>query len=149
MKRRYRNSSGQSVVEAVVVIGIVILLVTGLIAGTTSSLKATQSSRARSKAVKYAQEGLELARTLRDQGWATFEAKVGTWCIGQDNVWPVTPSASCASNITDQENNVFTRGVTITPDAPNQRVVVVADVSWIEGSQTRTTQLKTYFTRWR
>jgi len=69
-----KQQQGQSLVEMIVVIGVVVLLTTGIVVGTTTSLSRSETSETRSQALSYAQEGIELARGLRDAGWNTFTA---------------------------------------------------------------------------
>lgn len=138
--------SGQTLAEVVVAIGVIVLLVTGLIVGTSVTLKASQYSKARSQAVQYAQEAVELARNLRDSGWTDFMTYSGvtpkSWCLDKAGVWTAM-SGSCSANI----DNFYTRQVTLTWDDPRMKVDVV--VSWIDGNKTYTVPITTYFTRWK
>ena len=65
------HERGQSLAEVTIAVSVVILIITGLIVGTTASLKTSQFNRSRSIAVKYAQEAMERARKLPDAGWTT------------------------------------------------------------------------------
>lgn len=136
-------SSGQTLAEVVVAMGVVILLVTGIIAGGTSAIRTSDQGRIRSLAVKYSQESLELARELRDTDWSSFQAKNGLWCLDKNNTWSVG-GAICSINI----DNTFTRSVTFTWNAASQRMEVTTTVTWQDGSVARTSQLTTYFTKW-
>lgn len=138
-----RPSSGQSLIEAVVVIGTVILLVSGLIVGTTASLRASQAGRLRSQAVKYAQEAMEYARNLRNTGWETFQAKSGMWCLDKSLVLTQAQSGVCPTNI----DSTFTRSITFSWTDPLMTVSVL--VTWNDGSGTHQSAVTTYLTRWR
>jgi Tfp pilus assembly protein PilV len=70
--KRYNN--GQSLVEVIVATAVVVLLATGLVVGTTSALRASIASRARSEGTKLVQQGLEIARHDRELGWADFQS---------------------------------------------------------------------------
>ena len=135
---------GQSLIEAGVAVGVVIILVTGLIVGTTSALKSSQFGRTKALTIKYTQEGIELTRRLRNSGWAVFSARSGLWCLDKVGNW-TQASPSCSVNI----DNLFTRGVTFNWDSANERMIVTVNVSWDSGSTTHDTQLVTYFTQWR
>lgn len=138
-----KYQSGQTLAEVVVAIGVIVLLVTGLVVGTSVSLKASQYSKARSQAVKYAQEALELARNLRDSSWTTFFAFGGTnQCLNKEGVWTQT-SGACSANI----DNFYTRSVTFTWDDPRMKIEVVA--SWVDGNKTYTVPISTYLTQWK
>lgn len=141
-----KSQSGQTLAEVVVAIGVVVLLVTGLIVGTSVTLKASQYSKARSQAVQYAQEAVELARNLRDSGWTTFSAYGGiapvSWCLDKVGVW-TQMSGACSANI----DNFYTRQVTFTWEDPKMKTDVV--VSWKDGNKTYIVPITTYVTQWR
>ncbi len=139
MKQHVR---GQSLVESVVTLGVVILLVTGLVVGTTSSLKYAQSSKSRSVATQYAAEGLELARKERDAGWVAF-ARDGNFCVGATGEIPTEPCTLI--------DGKYTRTLTYTCDnvLDPQSVIVVSTVTWIEGGTTKTIVVQTTLTNWK
>ncbi len=141
-----KDQSGQTLAEVVVAIGVVVLLVTGLIFGTSVTLKASQYGKARSQAVQYAQEAVEIARGLRDSGWTTFlaygDVAPRTWCLSKAGVWTAM-SGACTANI----DSVYTRTVTFTWIDPNMKGDIV--VSWADGNKTYTVPITTYFTQWK
>ena len=138
--------SGQTLAEVIVVVAVVLLLITGLIAGATASLKASQFSRAKSLSVRYAEEAVELGRGLRDGGWDTFLAYGTTngrsWCLDKAGTWTESTGA-CPVNI----DSVYTRKVTFTWQDPKMKIDVV--LSWQEGGKTFTSDTTTYLTQWR
>lgn len=142
MRNILNDKLGQSLVEVVIAIGVVALLVTGLVVGTTAALKSSRLGRLRSGANKYAQEGVELTRDLRDAGWISFQARNGLYCLAQDNIFPAAPSGSCTINI----DSIYTRSILFAWNDP--RMQVTATVSWSDGTVTHQSQLITYFTRW-
>ena len=141
-----KSSRGQTLAEVVVAIRVVVLLVTGLVVGTSVSLKASQYGKARSQAVQYAQEAVELSRNLRDSGWTGFMAYGGvtpkSWCLDKSGAWTAM-SGACPANI----DNFYTRQVTFTWNDPKMKVDV--SVSWIDGNKTFTVPITTYFTQWK
>lgn len=138
-----RNQSGQTLAEVVVAIGVIVLLVTGLIVGTSVTLKASQHSKARSQAVQYAQEAVEMIRNIRDSGWSNVRNYSGTTqCLNKAGEWMVK-SGSCSANI----DNFYTREVIFTWDDPRMKVDIV--VSWADGNKTYTAPISTYFTQWK
>ena len=129
MKKKIGNQ-GQTIVEAIVVLGIVVLLVTGLIAGTTSSLRSVQAGRTRSQALKYAEEGIEVVRNLRNnEGWSTFTGYAGSHFLDTSL------------------DETFKREVDLTLDGTTMTVVVT--VSYTDGSETKNVTLTSYFTDWK
>jgi Tfp pilus assembly protein PilV len=145
MKTMHLWQRGQTLVEAVVVVSIVVLLVTGLVAGTTASLRSAQSGRTKTQAVAIAQEGMELLRTMRDEDWDTFAAYSGSYCLGDDHVLSVSPG-TCSPNVTSSQLP-FTREVEFSWQDP--KMVATVNVSYLEGENTRTSTLVTYFTQWK
>ncbi len=138
-------NKGQTLIEIVVAIGVVVLLVTGLVAGATVTLKAAQYAREKSLAVRYSQEAFEIVRKLRDSGWETFltygSAGGIIWCLDKAGSW--TQSAvNCPVNI----DTIYTRTVVFTWADPKMK----ADVSvvWTDGTRTYRVDQTTYFTQW-
>lgn len=149
MNRLFTNrqiQSGQSLIEALVAVGLVIVIATALISVTTTGLKASQSGKLRSKAVVLAQDGLELSRKLRDNDWVVFQtygtAPNNIKCLDTNGGW-ATMSGSCPFDIED----IYARKVTFTWDGSRMKVDSV--VSWNERSQVKNVTLTTYFTDWR
>ncbi|MFH0749860.1 MAG: hypothetical protein V1917_03025 [Candidatus Gottesmanbacteria bacterium] len=140
MIRNKQQYHGQSLVESVVTLGVVVLLVTGLIVGTTSSLRYAENSRSRSRATQYAQEGIELARKERDAGWIAF-ARTGMFCVDRSGAIPSDPC--------ELIDNRFTRELRYEYDVGNMNVNVQSSVSWIEGGATKNITLQTTLTDWK
>jgi len=138
-------SRGQTLVEAVVVVGMVMLLVTGLIAGTTASLKTARTGRSRSMATKLAQDGIEYIRSLRDTSWNTLFAYSGSFCMDSNNVIYSADVNGCDPITTSVDT--FTRTVDFNWQDPKMRVTV--HVSFLDGADVRTVDLETYFTDWK
>lgn len=141
---------GISLIESVVTLGVVILLITGLVVGMTSSLQNAQASKARALAIQYAQEALEIVRQERDSNWATFASRDMTgirtdYCMGSSGQLSTASGGSCPPF-----TGTFSRMVTFTKNLidPGQMDVAVS-VSWIEGSTTKNVALKTKYTDWK
>lgn len=141
---------GVSLIETVVTLGVVVLLITGLVVGMTSSLQNAQTSKARSLAIQYAQEALEIVRQERDSNWATFASRdtTGTkteYCMDSSGQLTTASGGSCPPFI-----GSFSRIVTFTKNLidPGQMDVAVT-VSWVEGSGTKQVSLKTTYTQWK
>jgi len=145
MKRIY---SGQSLIETVVAVAIVTLIVTGLVAATTSTLRFSQMSKTRTQALQYAKEGLEIVRIIRDTGWASIPQTDQSYCLskGQQELGTSTSDA-CPMDI----DNMYSRTLSFSHDAtcvtPACSKVTVT-VSWIE-QDTKSVSLSSYITNWR
>lgn len=162
---RTQWTDGQSLIEVVIATAVIILLATGLIAGTTAALKANISARARSEATKLVQEGLEEARHDRDSGWQAFQGYTATYnpayyCLPSTNTFtptggngnPNTDTTLCAANVlvTVGSGNIsYRRYATFEWDNTNQRMRVSVMVKWLESGTERTSQAETYLTQWR
>ena len=146
MKRKL--SKGQTLVEAIIAISVVVLLVTGLIAGTSASLKTSQSGRSRDQAVKLAEEGVEYARSLRDENWATFAAYSGSYCFDTTADPPLiaTVGVNCSTKKTTADT-VFNRIITFS--LSGTRMTITSTVSYIENTKTQRVTLTTYLTQWK
>lgn len=148
---RLFKSNGQSLVEVVIAFGVVIVIVTALLSSAIVSIQATRIGKMRTQAVKYAQEGIERARTLRDNNeWVDFKAYYSegatlTWCVGTANDWPAVSGQCSTPNI----NTLFTRNVTFTWDSVNEQMVVKSSVTWQEGNTTKTSEFTTSYTEWK
>lgn len=140
-------ASGQTLAEIVVVVGIIMLLITGLLVGANASLRAANFSRSKSKAIGYAQDAVESARNLRDSSWDTFFSYGDTtgklWCLSGAGSWTTAGGGGCGINI----NPNYSRSVKFTWADPNMKVDVT--VYWTDGSNNYNTTLSTYFTDWR
>jgi len=146
-----RTLHGQSLVEIIVVIGVVILLVTGLVSATTASLQFTQRSKKRAQGLSYAKEGLEIVRSIRDAGWASIPLDPPTvqYCLGLgETALEEMASSGCFIYVEKQ----FTRTVEFTNDAvcvlPSCRKVMMI-VTWPERDHVQSVTLSTYLTNWR
>jgi type II secretory pathway pseudopilin PulG len=149
------HKQGQSLVEMLVVVGIVVLLVTGIVSGTTLSLNRTATIQQRSAAVKYAQEGIELTRFVRDEGWDNFAAMgavESNYCVGSEE--PVVFQLTTGSCATPNINDTYTRTITLllipASSTTVEKMSVTVVVSWADRTQpTNAVSLVTYLTEWR
>ena len=138
-------------VEALVAVGIVILLVTGLVVATTATLRFGQMSKDRTQALQYAKEGMEIIRVVKEADWNEIPSTNTTSCLQKvSDEWKL--GGSCPELIA---NTLFTRTIAFSDDALSWCTTagscrkVTAIVSWTEGSQTRSVTLSTYLTNWK
>lgn len=153
MKKRGIDQQGQSLLEMIVIVGMVVLLVTGIVAGTTVALSRSETSRVRSEALSLAQAGIELTREMRDSGWDAFAlhgSSETTYCVGSDGMWGPSPCA--VPNI----DNKFTRSITLhiipIPETapPMEEMKVISRVVWGDTTNpSNAVQLTTYLTEWK
>lgn len=143
MTRSQLCQSGQSLLEIVVVVGIVVLLTTGLLAASTVALRGSQYGTAKTDAVKLASEGLELVRNDRDKSWTTFNNRNNrTYKLCGNGTFQLNPA--CPISLAGRE---YTRLVMFVWNVDRMEVTVT--VTWIEGGTIQTSVLKSYFTQWK
>ena len=138
---------GQSLVEVVITIGIVILLLTGIVVATTSSLRFSGQSKLRSQAVSFAKEGLEVVRNIRDTSWSSLPTLTSSYCLPKDQMTLgdlIADDGSCPFNL----DGVFSRKIVIDVMSIG-KISVTSTVSWHEGSEIRSFTLSTYLTDWK
>lgn len=146
----YKNNKGQSLVEAVVAIGLVTLVLVALISAITFSLANAQYSRNKSIATKYAQEAIEAMRKLRDAGWPAFytwanDTTGRTYCM--TNTFTLT-NIPPACVVIDDTYDIFTRTVKLVGNGGTRdRVSVQVVVTWTQGTRTPNVTLDTYLTK--
>lgn len=158
MRKGIVKQKGQTLIETVVVLGIVVLLVTGIVSATIASLKASQNNRARSIATKLIQEGLEIARSDRDASWSQFINLSGSYCFDNNKqtyfgLIPGDPN-NCSSFpyvILPPLSINFIRYTTFSKQSVGgyDQMSVLVTVKWTESGQSRSSRTETYFTQWK
>jgi len=146
--RRYSSyERGQTLLEIVVALGVIAVVLTGLVTAVTASLRYGQASKYRSQGVKYAQEGLELTRKLRDTSpWTdflTYSDGGGVWCLNQAGAWSTSAGTGCPI----VAGSTFWRTITFTVNG--SVMDVTSEVSWGERNLSSTVTLRTFFSDWR
>ena len=126
---RKKNQKGQTLVEVLAGLGLILIVVTALIGMGIVALKASTSARNRTVGAKLAGEGMELARSVRDQDGLSAVVDVSDDVI----VGSVT----------------FTRERVVTGADPTEKKTIVVTVSWPESSGTKTASVTSYLTDWR
>ncbi len=134
-----RALKGQSLVEAIVAIGITILVVTGLVVLAIGAVRSATVSKNRSLAVQYAQEGTEALRSIRDRSFAELP-------VGGTNrlVWTGSEWSTLAGTET---LGLFTRSFTTTLVSAG-KLKVDLTVAWSDSAGAHTVDLTTYLTDW-
>ena len=102
------RKDGQILIEILVALGIIVVVVSTVTIVTTMGLTNGEFSRNQNQATQYAQEGMELLRTIRDSQLDTFRSLDGTYCLSEGSTVLVA-SSTCTQNIA----NTFIRSVLI------------------------------------
>ncbi|MEK7166141.1 MAG: hypothetical protein AAB874_05030 [Patescibacteria group bacterium] len=142
------NSTGQSLVEIIVGLGVISSVLGGLMSAITFSTSNTQFARNKTLATKYSQEAVEWLRVQRDANWYTFNSRASSggsvYCFNT-LTWN---SGSCISTETiNDDYDIFRREVTLS-NPTTGRVNVAIRVYWQQGARTSDVQVNTYLTRW-
>ena len=143
----YRSDQGQLLVEAVVVVGMLLLFVTGILTLSTKSMRDNRDAAARSTAVKLSQSAIEYIRFLRDHDYPTLIHMLGTvngdtsvWCLDDALLWKAADTL-CPFDI----HTVY--GRTVTFKNRESLIGVEVKVSWKDGSLTKYTNDVTEFAK--
>ena len=133
-------SKGQSLVEVLASLGMVILIVAALVNLVTASLRSSNYAKTASQANKFAQEGIEWLRSQRDRAvdWDSFKSSVvGTRCLRSFSEGLVTGDCTLTGTI-------FKREAVISEDG--MRLNVKITVKWDDQAGEHTSQVETIFT---
>lgn len=155
-----RKSSGQTLVEMVVAVGMVSLVLVAIVSGIAISIRNSRFSKNKALATRYAQEGVEKFRFYRDEyGWEPFfeamQSGGENYCFADfPNSLEVVLdpeeaySGSCTSE-TINDDEVYTRYAQVSVNTlPSNWVDVVIGVSWYEGAVPHSVELTTRFNDW-
>lgn len=144
----YTLSSGQSIFEVVLAIGISALIITALVSLASNSIQNASFSRSKTLAANYAQEATEWLRGQRDSGFTDFKNNVQqgspVMCLNQLN-WAIGPCSG--STIT---GTPFTREVTFVNADVDGKTIIRADivVYWTDSKGSHKTTSATNFSDW-
>jgi len=127
MKFKFKNNnSGQSIIEVLIALSLVVIVTVGLIIVTTNSIKNSSFARDQRTATKYAQESLENARQLKEEDPNAFWLKSGTETetLGQ-----------------------FTREITYFLNAGDDTMQINVTVTWQDNQGEHQSSLETALTK--
>ncbi len=122
-----KKNSGSILIEAILGLAIAITLITAIVTALISSLSSSSFSRNQSIASGYAQEGIELVRSIRDVDYSTLSGY-------QDGVYCFNPSyvlGNCPETINDS-GSTFSRKIEISKTNPKctSSIYVASIVTW-------------------
>lgn len=137
--------SGISLVEVVVALFVLGIIGGALVAISLQITSAANSARLKNEAVAYAQEAIEQARNVKDQGWANLPTSSGCY---EDGTFSISLTGNlmtdpCKSGSTNGIGTPFSRLVYVT--VVSNQVQVQSLVKWIEKGNMKTVEVDTYF----
>lgn len=155
MAQSNKYTSGQTLFELIVSLGIGILIVTAVVVLVTGSVKNTTFSQNNAMATRYAQEALEWAKGVKEGSWSTLYDKSTavdgtTYCL-QTLVWTNgSPNPNCTPiSGTVLERKINVKRLDTDNDDVYETIHVTSTVNWVESGQTHNVTLDTQFTDWR
>lgn len=89
------NSFGQSLLELVISIGLILIIITAVTILTVNGLKNSQFSRNQVQATKLAQEGVEKMRTIRDNNFTICGWASSANTVAPNGLWSAACPAGC------------------------------------------------------
>ncbi len=129
------NMKGQTLIEVLVALTVAVIIVSAVTAISISSLSNAQFVRDQDQALKYAQEGVELVRGVRNSDYGGFKLNYDGWyCLGDDHSL-VSSVASCDTlNVVGKYiRSVRIRQGICNNDINNNLAEVTVNVSYTSG----------------
>lgn len=122
---------GQSLIEAIASLAIIGIVVTAIAIAVATTLSNTKFNRDETLATKYAQQGSELVRQIRNTSYTGFKTFNGLYCVGKDQMTLGTVQSSCTVPNTDS----FIRSVQIdqAPGCDTNVAKVTVNVAFMDG----------------
>lgn len=139
------SQKGMTIVEVAVGVALTLILGGALVSMGILALRVSNQARMKAKALRYAEEGIEVARRTRDS--ISFfsledlfsECEGTKCCVREGRLSSCTPPESL-------EDGIFERMITITREEEGKRAHITVKVSWGRDKEVR---LETFLTAWR
>lgn len=90
---------GTTLIEVLVALAAAVVVITTITVLGVTSLNNVQFTNDQDKATKYAQEGIEMIRRIRNGNYLNFRTNIGLYCLASDQSTLGTPAASCSPNV--------------------------------------------------
>lgn len=122
---------GETLIEALVALGLISIVVAAVATTITTSLSNIQYNENQTLATKYAQQGIESVRQIRNQNYSAFRNLDGLYCYGKDQPVLGFPQQIC----TTENLDTFIRSVEIdqSPGCANNVARVTVRVAFRDG----------------
>lgn len=136
---------GQTMIEVLVALTTMVVIISAITLSVITALRNVEYSRTQNSATRYAQEGMEFIRFLRDSNYTQFTNLTANtlYCLdkGKNSLYS-TNAASCGDNVDFFSRSIVLEKnssycVAITPPAPtpvplNTSIKVTVIVSWTD-----------------
>lgn len=152
------NHKGQSLIEVVVALAVVIMLAISLVATTLLVQKASKNARNSTQATKLVQQNIEQVRILRDRNAGGFDALPASGCFwintsGADPAsWTLVSLASCTpvppagAQALSLNNTTFSRWLSFAAPSGTKKTLTVT-VSWVDSSGVQQVSNSTFLSK--
>lgn len=128
-------SSGQSLFEVILALGLITLILTAVVALASLSIKNSSFSRLQTIATRYTETTMEWLREEKQSDWTNFytfasNSSNSKWCFN-DLSWQNATLGGCSGFISDTN---FKREITFTISSEPREVQVMVNVNWQDSS---------------
>ena len=121
---------GATLIEVLIALAIASIVIVSVTVVSITSLSNAQYIRSSDQASKYAQEGIEIVRRIRNTNYPGFRSYSGTYCLGANARTFGLPQSSC----TVPNVGSFIRSVRVQQSACGADVArATVTVSWDDG----------------
>lgn len=149
-----KRNSGQTLIEVLVALGTSVVIISAITVAVLSSLSNVEFEKNQSLATGYAQQGMEIVRSMRNNNYGVFKTLSNTYCLAKTCTTLTTiPGDDCgplSGSFCPGKQNVdlFVREVTIDTSQNNDCVAsgthfteATTTVSWSDSKCTDTNNL--------
>lgn len=145
---RKNLESGQSLVEAMIALGVAVIVIVALVNLSLVSLRSSTIAQSQLTAKNLANQGLEIVRSLRDQDWGNLPVtSTEPYYLNSDK----TDLVDSPVEKIDKEpgDGFFTRKIFVADVGDDQKKQVTCVVEWTDSSGDKQVSVSTYLTNWR
>lgn len=108
MKRYILNQRGETLIEALGALAVISIVISAVATAVITTLSNTRYNENETLSTKYAQQGIEQVRQIRNTNYPAFKAFSGLYCLGKGQTTLGTTQAICNPNV-----DTFVRSVQI------------------------------------
>lgn len=122
---------GDTLIEVLIALAIAVVVISAITTLSISSLNNAQYVASQDQASKYAEEGMEIVRKIRNRNYAQYASYGGTYCLAKGATTLGSVANSCTVNI----DNKYIRSVEIEQDGGcgTGLARTVVTVAWTDG----------------
>ena len=109
MKQLKYDQKGETLLEALGALAIIAIVITAVASAITTAVNSAQFNENQTLATKYAQQGVEEVRSIRNSNYTTFTGYNGLYCFSKGQTTLGSAQASCVT----QNVDTFIRSIQI------------------------------------